>query len=759
MNEVRHPFSSVSRLLVRGLICLAALTGSTPPYATTSTPVDVNAQRLIQEFADLLATGRNDTFQHLTRLGFGDQISELNRAGVSTASTFSAQTVVEGLYRRAEAAQAGEGNRFLAVLYKDAAPRSAALATDPAFSDLKALSESMPPLKQSPIRFAPVGSLSPSALSTPLPPAAEAAVGKLADYYGARGIAQARAALLSNLRKSGFSRATFDSILMAAPSPEGAIRQMLDAGTPPPPPEIALRNLLRDSMRNSAILAMDAQTLRLVEELSQGLPPEYERYAVHEGELGSRRAQAAAAEGSGRPGTVAKASDADVVDLFRRPPDAAPGATPPPWNPSPPDSGGGGGGAPGLPPQLAEHGKAYDRYVDTTLESRNGPKGDATPRTPRSFAKARYSARAGRGVSVGAEIRHGELGTPIKAFWVTQRDDSRFGRLYTVLQFPDAGRPVVAASRVMFTDSFRSAVAARWGKWNETAQFREGDILILMSMDPKHRVSFSSLASVVAAVTPALTVEERERLRVLLRLHLAGSADGSGLDELNKIMNSGLSQLPPDKRKAALRRHAELKPLRGIVFHPSLVGRELSWSTARVDFWFNQLDALVVEARLQNPGTVDPPISQLPEGMGTWQFYERQSTISISGAGDRRELVVSSTSEPAGASDPPTARRSHFAVSIFSKQDGPGSVEAEDNYYRRPDMERQLQPLLGWLATRHHDFMRLNDFSESFTLLRWLHRTAGVAPVLVDMSGDSKAISTPDRVNRDTGQPALGAKK
>jgi hypothetical protein len=28
--------------------------------------------------------------------------------------------------------------------------------------------------------------------------------------------------------------------------------------------------------------------------------------------------------------------------------------------------------------------------------------------------------------------------------------------------------------------------------------------------------------------------------------------------------------------------------------------------------------------------------------------------------------------------------------------------------------------MLDWLSTNHHDFMRLNDFSEAFSLLRWL---------------------------------------
>jgi hypothetical protein len=53
--------------------------------------------------------------------------------------------------------------------------------------------------------------------------------------------------------------------------------------------------------------------------------------------------------------------------------------------------------------------------------------------------------------------------------------------------------------------------------------------------------------------------------------------------------------------------------------------------------------------------------------------------------------------------------------------------------------------MLDWLATNHHDFMRLNDFSEAFSLLRWLKK-ANVAHILVDMDGEGPEIATPDRI-------------
>ena len=64
--------------------------------------------------------------------------------------------------------------------------------------------------------------------------------------------------------------------------------------------------------------------------------------------------------------------------------------------------------------------------------------------------------------------------------------------------------------------------------------------------------------------------------------------------------------------------------------------------------------------------------------------------------------------------------------------------------------------MLDWLATNHHDYMRLNDFSESFSLLRWL-RASGVSLQVIDMAGEKAKIATPDRVDIGKG-PQVGSK-
>jgi hypothetical protein len=79
---------------------------------------------------------------------------------------------------------------------------------------------------------------------------------------------------------------------------------------------------------------------------------------------------------------------------------------------------------------------------------------------------------------------------------------------------------------------------------------------------------------------------------------------------------------------------------------------------------------------------------------------------------------------------------------MFGKSKSPSDPE---DFEPLPSLALQIQPLLDWLASSHHDFMRLNDFSESFSLLRWLMQSTTPIAV-VDMDGEGKALATPDRV-------------
>src|SRR5204863_714861 len=92
---------------------------------------------------------------------------------------------------------------------------------------------------------------------------------------------------------------------------------------------------------------------------------------------------------------------------------------------------------------------------------------------------------------------------------------------------------------------------------------------------------------------------------------LATSARTAVENDLRAIRQRGESATTDAAREQVvrdyldLRRRAQALP-RGIVMHPALSGRELAWSVARVDFWFNQLDLIGKEAAAINGGAAMP---------------------------------------------------------------------------------------------------------------------------------------------------------
>ncbi|MNH34185.1 hypothetical protein D3C79_947620 [compost metagenome] len=93
---------------------------------------------------------------------------------------------------------------------------------------------------------------------------------------------------------------------------------------------------------------------------------------------------------------------------------------------------------------------------------------------------------------------------------------------------------------------------------------------------------------------------------------------------------------------------------------------------------------------------------------------------------------------------------------MFNHEPGPRGLRAEDNLYQRPDIEEAFQPLLDWLSTNHHDYIRLNGFSEAFSLLRWLD-TKGTDLEIIDIGPKAKPLITPNRTDIAKG-PLVGDK-
>ena len=147
-------------------------------------------------------------------------------------------------------------------------------------------------LKLYPIDFAPLNAVSRMDARPPLPAAMERAIEKIATHYSGHGLAQARAIVLKNFHKKGFSGREFEQVLAESGSSKDVWRRLLDLGTPPPRADVALRGILVDTMAGSAALSSDATALAVMEELSSDLPPEIEHYIQAESKLESRITQA-----------------------------------------------------------------------------------------------------------------------------------------------------------------------------------------------------------------------------------------------------------------------------------------------------------------------------------------------------------------------------------------------------------------------------------------------------------------------------------
>ncbi|HEY0151406.1 MAG TPA: hypothetical protein VGB92_05375 [Longimicrobium sp.] len=190
---------------------------------------------------------------------------------------------------------------------------------------------------------------------------------------------------------------------------------------------------------------------------------------------------------------------------------------------------------------------------------------------------------------------------------MANREDGRFGRLIVQL---NGGRQAACdrdVSNSLRRQLLSRGVAAVGGHYGSTA-FREGEILALMSMDP------------FATADPEAAMELEQRAAAFEEHLEAARASGDSATVpalLNEYVQL-LAQLQQNPRR--------------IVFHPALFGRELAWSPARVDFWFNNLQDLSDEAQLTNGGRPMPShlisIDFGEAGAGTWQLFERNSDVA-----------------------------------------------------------------------------------------------------------------------------------
>jgi hypothetical protein len=759
------PFSTMfrsGRRLLLAFLLLATLAAGAAAQTLVSRVVDTSAA--IAHLAIDIEAGQVQTADRLRRLGFEAQVDEALTLDNGLRYHFSSRTLIETLHQRAELADPGVGgDRFLRVLYDDAASQSAQLATDPEFRWLR---DRFPAdevdLSRRPLRFASMAELA-AAPSLPLSDNVSRAVAKIADSFAEPHTSRIRHAMIQRLNLGNHALRSFEQAIASSSSRTDAIRNVLAQHLPPPQVQAALRRVLGDLRGFSAAHSLDDSLASIMDALSHEseLPEELRTYAEVEDSLPSRTRQMALADEAGLPGRLIANEGNSGAWLA----DATIGVTDAAVLPDAPAGGTSAGRGwmatakplkPSITASSTAHVASYRTYAANAFSG-----------VDRTYRTAIRLPSLARGIAVGGPLEVETRMRAAQAVWVPNDADDRFGRLFLVLSPPEpswwdrvltflglveAASAEVAASEVMFTDSFMSAAALLAYDQDSEFRYREGELLILMSMDPEGEVGGAEIEKLRGRRAKLLAnyqaLDQAWSLQVAAVEAQVASRQAAA--QALEVLYAQSYARRFQALETALRKLGARIPRR-VVLHPSIQGRELGWSTVRVDFWFNKLDQLSAEAA-EVGGSGGIPVSLLAAdfaGANTWQFYERPRILRLAASGADHSLltVVPDNSEAADATIGQGG--SQFAVSMFAYADRPPAggvtVDGEDGVFRLPKIEAELQPMLDWLATRHHDFIRLNHFSQALSILRWLARSDTEVAIL-DPDGDAVPIATPDRV-------------
>ena len=151
-------------------------------------PQYVDARQAVDQIVASLGAGHASTADKLRRLGFGNILAEVSEgagAGYSRAD-FSARTLIEYVYNRAEASKPGEGKRLLALLRSDEAKGSASIVTDERLAFLSGYSKAD---LARPFVFKPLDAVG-STPKEPMPQAVSDAITVLSEHLADRGVGQ-----------------------------------------------------------------------------------------------------------------------------------------------------------------------------------------------------------------------------------------------------------------------------------------------------------------------------------------------------------------------------------------------------------------------------------------------------------------------------------------------------------------------------------------------------------------------------------------
>lgn len=373
--------------------------------------------------------------------------------------------------------------------------------------------------------------------------------------------------------------------------------------------------------------------------------------------------------------------------------------------------------------------KAFDRFIKETFEGANS--------ISKKFVSASRSIRGPGGISFGADIIESPSEVPQKIAWISHSQEPEFGYFLFKL---GADKSITARSKWMYAESAAAAWIALFNPLSQRAEFKEKEVFTVVSIDRFYKGELS----------------ENER---------------------------------------------------PITINPSLMGFQLAWSSARVDFWFSVGKAVrndILKLYCTSSDEKCQAIEEEPKDvaweavtqMATWQFHDRPHYIKLAPATSEQKisLIAVCTSDNSNCLNEEVPSP-HMTISPFARDDllksqilemlvnlsapqcqqqstetafmkcllielkssisivllkAPSDESStEINLLRsiqssldtisnstvlnewlqkemnadpkpRDELAQRIQPLINWLITYHPDFIRLNDFAEAFTLLRWV---------------------------------------
>jgi hypothetical protein len=346
------------------------------------------------------------------------------------------------------------------------------------------------------------------------------------------------------------------------------------------------------------------------------------------------------------------------------------------------------------------------------------------------YKRPRPRPRPRKGIIIGAKVSGSTIyGPPECAFWMPNREDERFGRLF--VKFGGCGRYFrsfrsmlcsddIAVSKVMFADSFHRARSVLLDEFGKEPPLQDGEELVLMNIDLYSQAN-------------------KQALNVL-------RAKAETTEQNNSVPEDQTQQIRMFS-EFVLKPESEVSVPLSISLHPAISGSELAWSAARVDIWFYQMDLLSEETAAINGGRPIPTnLRNIPiSDASIWIFHERDSVIEMVSTINRKIKLLKVNSNRRWR--PQNKTTSHFEISMFATLDNAplDTYQRDVKLHRLPKLSYDTQQLVDWLSTNHHDFMRLNDFSEALSLLRWL-RARNAALTVIEIDEQSRPIVTPDHV-------------